>query len=129
MLKRLMSLLDVCIEKNENNATVSDHLDKDEDTNETVQWRISPIETDTDNNQKNIRSKSKTHRVSKSVSEFNNQSNIKKRRRVPSSSKMQFNNKNKRNDRHNMESSPYSTVCSRKIMHSTFSIDFRKLIL
>ncbi len=55
MLKRLMSLLDVCIEKNENNATVSDHLDKDEDTNETVQWRLSPIETDTDNNQKNIR--------------------------------------------------------------------------
>jgi len=112
MLKRLMSLLDVCIEKNENNATVSDHLDKDEDTNETVQWRISPIETDTDNNQKTMKSKLKTHRVSKSVSDFNNQSNIKKRRRVPSSSKMQFNNKNKRNDLHNMESRPYSTVCS-----------------
>ncbi|CAF1129073.1 unnamed protein product [Rotaria sordida] len=59
------------IEKNENNINVYDQIDKDANTNETVQWQIDQIEVDIDNHQRKTRTKSYPESIS--------QSNTKKR--------------------------------------------------
>jgi len=102
--------LDLTSGNDESNGIVPDHIDKDEDINEPVQWRLSPLELDMDNDQKNTKFKFKSNKVSKSSPEStNHQSNTKNRRQtvrrsVHSSSKIKPNDKNKRTDSYNTES-------------------------
>lgn len=102
--------LDLTSGNDESNGIVPDHIDKDADINEPVQWRLSPLELDMDNDQKNTKFKFKSNKVSKSSPEStNHQSNTKNRRQtvrrsVHSSSKIKPNDKNKRTDSYNTES-------------------------
>jgi hypothetical protein len=124
--------LDLTDGKDENNAIVPDHIDKDEVISELVQWRVNPFEHDTDNDQKNTKLKGKSNKVSKSPPEStNNKSNTKNRRQtirhsIQSSAKIQPNDKNKRNDSYNTQS---LTVCCQKSIPLAFSIDFRKIFI
>ena len=73
-------LLDLSVDRDENSSNVSDLQDKEEETtDQPVQWRLTPMENDNDNNNlKPPKGKLKLTKLSKTSSE----ANTKKRRQT-----------------------------------------------